>query len=212
MGGASGCLSGFAGRAGDRVAASAGPVMGQASAWRSLTRAVLRCPSRETVGVMEYIILIVVLAVLLIGGVGSTFLLRPRSRRRTGRGGAGEVTPTAPERTGSETAGESGGGTGTMTAPGPVAPAGQAAPAKPYLEKPPPSAGRMVRLRARLARSQTGFGAVLLTLLSRDRLDDDTWDEIEEALITADVGVAACPPDRGGPADQGEGGGHPDAR
>jgi fused signal recognition particle receptor len=30
---------------------------------------------------------------------------------------------------------------------------------------------------------------VLLGLLSRDRLDDDTWDEIEEVLITADVGV-----------------------
>ena len=26
-------------------------------------------------------------------------------------------------------------------------------------------------------------------MLSRDRLDDDTWDEIEEVLITADVGV-----------------------
>jgi fused signal recognition particle receptor len=47
----------------------------------------------------------------------------------------------------------------------------------------------MARLRARLARSQSGFGGVLLTLLSRDRLDDETWDEIEEVLITADVGV-----------------------
>jgi fused signal recognition particle receptor len=47
----------------------------------------------------------------------------------------------------------------------------------------------MVRLRARLARSQSGFGSALLGLLSRDRLDDDTWDEIEEVLITADVGV-----------------------
>ena len=62
-------------------------------------------------------------------------------------------------------------------------------PAPPVLEKPPPSAGRMVRLRARLARSQSGFGAALLGLLSRDRLDDETWDEIEEVLITADVGV-----------------------
>jgi fused signal recognition particle receptor len=47
----------------------------------------------------------------------------------------------------------------------------------------------MARLRARLARSQTGVGSVLLGLLSRDRLDDETWDEIEEVLITADVGV-----------------------
>jgi fused signal recognition particle receptor len=34
------------------------------------------------------------------------------------------------------------------------------------------------------------MGSVLLNLLSRERLDDDTWDEIEEVLITADVGVA----------------------
>jgi fused signal recognition particle receptor len=58
------------------------------------------------------------------------------------------------------------------------------------VERPPPSAGRMVRLRARLARSQTSVGSALLNLLSRDRLDDNTWDEIEEVLITADVGVA----------------------
>ena len=138
---------------------------------------------------MEYIILIVVLAVLLVGGVGSTFLVRTRGRRRVGRGGADEVTPTTPQRSAGETAGESGGGTATATAPGPVAPPEPEAPARPALEKPPPSAGRMVRLRARLARSQSGFGSVLLALLSRDRLDDETWDEIEEALITADVGV-----------------------
>src|SRR5206468_6687192 len=58
------------------------------------------------------------------------------------------------------------------------------------VERPPPSAGRLVRLRARLARSQSSMGSALLSLLSRDRLDDDTWDEIEEVLITADVGVA----------------------
>ena len=57
------------------------------------------------------------------------------------------------------------------------------------VERPPPSAGRLVRLRARLARSQSSVGSALLNLLSRDRLDDDTWDEIEEVLITADVGV-----------------------
>ena len=54
----------------------------------------------------------------------------------------------------------------------------------------PPLAGRMVRLRGRLARSQSGFGAVLLGLLSRDSLDDQTWEEIEDTLISADIGVA----------------------
>jgi len=58
------------------------------------------------------------------------------------------------------------------------------------VERPPPSAGRMVRLRSRLARSQSSVGSALLNLLSRDKLDDDTWDEMEEVLITADVGVA----------------------
>ncbi len=48
---------------------------------------------------------------------------------------------------------------------------------------------RLVRLRQRLARSQSGLGRGLLALLSRDRLDDDTWEDIEDTLITADVGV-----------------------
>jgi fused signal recognition particle receptor len=61
----------------------------------------------------------------------------------------------------------------------------------PLLEKPEPTAGRLVRLRARLSRSQNVFGRGLLALLSRDKLDDDTWDEVEESLILADVGVEA---------------------
>jgi len=137
---------------------------------------------------MDYIILIVVLAVLILA-VGGTMLLRPRGTRGVRRGRAGGDLG-------------SGTGTGTITRPGTdtdtagteTAAETQAPPVPrpaepPVLEKPPPSAGRMMRLRARLARSQTGFGAALLGLLSRDRLDDDTWDEIEEVLITADVGV-----------------------
>jgi fused signal recognition particle receptor len=59
----------------------------------------------------------------------------------------------------------------------------------PGFEQPEPTAGRLVRLRARLSRSQNAFGRGLLALLSRDKLDDDTWEEIEDTLITADVGV-----------------------
>jgi fused signal recognition particle receptor len=59
------------------------------------------------------------------------------------------------------------------------------------LERPEPTAGRLTRLRARLSRSQNVFGKGLLAILSRDKLDDDTWDEVEETLIGADVGVAA---------------------
>ncbi|MGW6307241.1 signal recognition particle-docking protein FtsY [Streptomyces niveus] len=58
------------------------------------------------------------------------------------------------------------------------------------IEIPEPTAGRLVRLRARLARSQNTLGKGLLTLLSREHLDDETWEEIEDTLLTADVGVA----------------------
>ncbi|HUN33516.1 MAG TPA: signal recognition particle-docking protein FtsY [Trebonia sp.] len=134
---------------------------------------------------MDYIILIVAIAVLLVGGLGSTFLVRSRTGRPVSKTTVDELTGTA------ETEAEA---TTTVTVPEQPAPAAEkpqpaAEKPKPAIEKPPPSAGRMVRLRARLARSQSGFGSVLLGLLSRDHLDDDTWDEIEEVLITADVGV-----------------------
>ncbi len=131
------------------------------------------------------IIVIVVVAVLLLG-VGGTVLLRPRGMHGVRRSRVRELDLTGPLPKASDSS------PGTATAPSPTVDAppvpAQAGPA-PALEKPPPSAGRMVRLRARLARSQSGFGGALLSLLSRDRLDDDTWDEIEEVLITADVGV-----------------------
>lgn len=57
-------------------------------------------------------------------------------------------------------------------------------------EVPDPSVGRMHRLRARLARSNNAIGKGLLGLLSRESLDADTWDEIEETLLAADLGVA----------------------
>lgn len=58
------------------------------------------------------------------------------------------------------------------------------------VEVPEPAAGRMQRLRARLARSQNVVGRGLLALLSRDVIDESTWDEVEEILLTADLGVA----------------------
>jgi fused signal recognition particle receptor len=140
---------------------------------------------------IEYIIIIVVVAVLLVG-VGATMFLRPRGMHgvRGSRNGQLDMTGSMPAVKDADSETQQGGGTATATAPPPARPAEPAPPpARPTVEKPPPSAGRMVRLRARLARSQSGFGTALLGLLSRDRLDDDTWDEIEEVLITADVGV-----------------------
>jgi fused signal recognition particle receptor len=134
---------------------------------------------------MEPVIIIIVALVAVVAiTAGGLFFLRPRRR-------AGRAAPPAPP-----SAGEPGTGGGTATAertgaataaPGlpPTAPG----PA-PVAEAPPPLAGRMVRLRGRLARSQSGFGSVLLGLLSRDSLGDQQWEEIEDTLIGADIGVA----------------------
>ncbi|MDD9205943.1 signal recognition particle receptor subunit alpha, partial [Georgenia sp. 10Sc9-8] len=62
-----------------------------------------------------------------------------------------------------------------------------AAPA-PTLERPEPVVGRMQRLRARLARSGT-IGSTLLQILSRGDLTETDWEEIEETLLLADVGI-----------------------
>jgi fused signal recognition particle receptor len=35
------------------------------------------------------------------------------------------------------------------------------------------------------------MGRGLLSVLSRERLDEDAWEEVEEALLTADVGIGA---------------------
>ena len=64
------------------------------------------------------------------------------------------------------------------------------APVEPTYETPAPSRGRLTRLRARLARSQSVLGRGLLALLSRDQLGEDDWEEVEDTLLSADLGVA----------------------
>ncbi len=62
----------------------------------------------------------------------------------------------------------------------------------PALDVPEPTAGRLTRLRSRLARSQTTLGRGLFALLARDVLDEETWQEVEDTLITSDMGLAAA--------------------
>ncbi|MFZ2384171.1 MAG: signal recognition particle-docking protein FtsY [Candidatus Nanopelagicales bacterium] len=65
---------------------------------------------------------------------------------------------------------------------------GEAAAGVGLLERPEAAAGRLARLRARLAGSSK-LGQGLLALLSRGQLDADTWDEIEETLLMSDLGI-----------------------
>jgi fused signal recognition particle receptor len=61
----------------------------------------------------------------------------------------------------------------------------------PTIERPEAPAGRLQRLRARLARSNSAIGQGLLALLSRGRLDEEAWEEVEDTLIGSDLGVEA---------------------
>jgi fused signal recognition particle receptor len=76
-----------------------------------------------------------------------------------------------------------------VAAPATTAPVQISPPEAPALEKPESTASRLVRLRQRLSRSQGALGRGLLALLSRDRLDEETWSDIEDTLISADIGV-----------------------
>src|SRR5688500_3072554 len=90
----------------------------------------------------------------------------------------------------SERAARSAGGAVSTPPPAAEAAPGTTAPDGPSLGRPEGTASRLVRLRARLAGSQGARGKGLLALLSRERLDEDTWEDIEDTLLTADVGVA----------------------
>jgi fused signal recognition particle receptor len=65
-----------------------------------------------------------------------------------------------------------------------------AAPA-PSIEHPESAVGRLQRLRTRLARSNTALGKGLLSLLSGGGLDEQSWEDVEETLLSSDLGVEA---------------------
>jgi len=129
------------------------------------------------------LIALIVIAVVLVAGAASLVLLAIPRRRR---GAAVLAPPTAPRAAQPEPA-----VTTSLDHAAAEPTAAVAAPAAPALDVPEPTAGRMVRLRGRLARSQNAVGRGLLSVLSRDHLDADAWDEIEETLLAADMGVAA---------------------
>jgi fused signal recognition particle receptor len=70
------------------------------------------------------------------------------------------------------------------------APGGSAiAVAEPEFDRPETPESRLARLRRRLAGSNSALSRGLLLLISRDRLDENTWDDFEEVLISSDLGV-----------------------
>ena len=130
---------------------------------------------------MELVIILIAIAVVLVAGLGTTFLVLPRRRRVSA-----PPPPPVP--------GPQAGQTAAPPAEEERAPPVEVLPPAPEPrlreEAPAPLRGRLTRLRGRLAASRGGFGSALLNLLSRDTLDDQAWEDIEDTLITADIGVA----------------------
>ncbi len=129
---------------------------------------------------MELVIILIAIAVVLVAGLGTTFLVLPRRRRVS----APPPPPVPGPQAGRTTAPPAEGERGPPVEVLPPAP-------EPTLreEAPAPLRGRLIRLRGRLAASRGGFGSALLNLLSRGTLDDQAWEDIEDTLITADMGV-----------------------
>ncbi|MEU0696549.1 signal recognition particle-docking protein FtsY [Streptomyces niveus] len=149
---------------------------------------------------MDIVILAVVIAVVAVGAI-TGLLVSSRRKKLPPSGPSSTPTITAPpaephvgdeagppQEESRRTIEEVGLPDATATPPAVEDPVVAAPPVA--IEIPEPSAGRLVRLRARLARSQNTLGKGLLTLLSREHLDEETWEEIEDTLLTADVGVA----------------------
>jgi fused signal recognition particle receptor len=53
-----------------------------------------------------------------------------------------------------------------------------------------PATGRLERLRGRLGKSRSVFGQSLLGLLGAGDLDEDSWQDVEDTLLLADLGAA----------------------
>ncbi len=127
---------------------------------------------------MEWLYLVIGIAVLaLVVVVGGLGLVRGRARATVEAPRVAPADVLAPPETGVAEPGE--------TVPGVEVPP---ATVTPTLDRPERPASRLVRLRQRLAGSNA-LGRGLLGLLSRDQLDEDTWEAIEDLLLGADIGV-----------------------
>ena len=151
------------------------------------------------VGVENVWIYVIIGVVILAGAIAyGVNLTRGRGDTRT----LDREAPTGPRLPGEDLDRRPPGSTDTLAPPeaptapgvetaGPEAPPAPTAPPEPVIERPESARGRLARLRARLARSNSALGKGLLALLSRGKLDEEAWEEVEDTLIASDLGVEA---------------------
>ena len=135
-------------------------------------------------------IIIAVIAVLVLGGVIGGFIASQRRRDQLEAPKA-EQPPVLPERpsVGERPAqAEEAVGADAPIVDEPDELAAESEISVPAIELPESVPSRMQRLRARLARSG-GLGQSLLAILSRGDLSPEDWEEFEDTLLIADVGL-----------------------
>ncbi len=142
----------------------------------------------------EWLVIAGALAVVLVGLVVG--FLRPGRRGRTPTLPPTSTPPPTQPIPAQPTPADPGGGVDTLPPRGTPPEADESdvlleEPVTPTLERPETAVGRLQRLRARLARSNTALGKGLLALLTRGGLDDAAWEEVEDTLLAADLGIDA---------------------
>ena len=134
----------------------------------------------------ELLVALIALAVVVLGGGGALLVRRGRSELPPPRDldAITEEHIEHPEHPEPHLPGEDGPDerTDDEGREGPAAPVAT-------IERPEAPQGRLVRLRSRLARSNSSLGRGLLAVLGRADLDDAAWEELEDTLLAADVGV-----------------------
>ncbi|MCI1895417.1 MAG: signal recognition particle-docking protein FtsY [Ancrocorticia sp.] len=123
------------------------------------------------------VIVIVIVAILVLGGAIGAAVATQRRRKQL------EELPPAPKAQEAPKVEEE-----TLSAAPPKEVPGEGEISTPAIELPESLPSRMQRLRARLARSGA-LGQTLLGILSRGDLSAEDWEEIEDTLLLADVGL-----------------------
>jgi fused signal recognition particle receptor len=125
------------------------------------------------------LVLIVLLVVIVLAGAG---LVVTRRRREPTYEAAPPSPPVAAPPTPTEEA---------EVVEAPPAETAPTVEVPPVEEAAPPAAPVRPRFRDRLGKARSAVSGYLGAVLSRESVDQQTWDDLEEALVVADVGITA---------------------
>lgn len=135
--------------------------------------------------------IIVVLAIVLGILIATARTMRASRKRAEEIRRTNEQIAAAREKAAAATSARTAAKARAQNAARPAPQAASTAPSTAQERLPESRASRGVRLRARLASSQSALGKKLFGILTRDHLSQSDWDDLEDSLLLADVGAEA---------------------